>query len=972
MGEQDKNLIGGIVLALLLVIVAYFVSSPNDARIFGITGAAGDRWVANTTLNFPPSLPASGYSSVAYFTNDTGTYAVMKFTADGTLTVTRDFTAEVLVIGGGAGGGSGSSGGPNGGGGAGDVLYDGAFAITASGSPYSVTIGQGAVYSEDGGTTTFSSFTAHGGGQGGAYRENGGNGACGGGGGSNTAGTVYTGGTGTDPGKNGGSGSSSDTTTSRAGGGGGGTTVAGNNAASGSGGTGGAGISYNLTGAEVCYGGGGGGGSSTTSGGAATCGGGRGGNCGGVAGTGQCNGTDGTGGGGGGGNQTLGFRNGGTGGDGVVIITYQVSSLGAYTTPNLYYRNDHLLLTVGSDENIASFEWNGSLWVQNDSWHSGITLGDETATSYFIFNDREYMLVGTNAYYPVYPYIWDGTNWIRPSLYWGTNKTPTSVLYMLSVSPDSEAEIFASEFNWGSHNFLAGSVSGGALYAYSWNASGNAWVANSSLDDGLTTALGRWSPRVFYNKNTAQWNVISGESNGANDDKLAGWYWDGDSWAADANIYKGIAFSEGKETNPSAIAVVNSKQTLMIGNNSGTITAWQYNTTIPAEPTVTIANFGVYTESPNINLNVTCDGDNSSYLLNITLNGVNVKDSIAVADAVVYSYSQNFSAGAWHINATCWNGTYMASKDSFIYSKLNKTGGIVMQEAATNFKSMPLGCDYFSECSDAGKYINDSALSSVNTIAGLYDGSYTTYTSRSSSEGNAGTNINITYVIPTNTTAVVNWTVKDTNGTAALTIPAACWAANTTHLHVRGTSYYHSTAGSRYTEWACYNSTAWVSLRKTMGGYYLYEEAVYWNITASEYPPETSVDTNVSIWNGSSYITYNATNKMSFRCGNPPVICQPTNQNNATSQPILLNVNNGTAASTYQSILGNTTFATAELRCGTNVTGPAANINVTTTVANISTSSLAAGANQSIYCFLNVTSVPANFPRSFNISVVNH
>jgi hypothetical protein len=174
-----------------------------------------------------------------------------------------------------------------------------------------------------------------------------------------------------------------------------------------------------------------------------------------------------------------------------------------------------------------------------------------------------------------------------------------------------------------------------------------------------------------------------------------------------------------------------------------------------------------------------------------------------------------------------------------------------------------------------------------------------------------------------------------------------------------------------YVESQCYNGTNWVTLNKTAVGTTgpeLFEEGMHWSIQGAGVP-----STNLSIWNGTTYLPYNDTNRMKIRCGQPPGLCTPTNQN--STQGILLDMNNGTDDSTYQQIKVNTTWSgLADLLCDdVNVTTGA--INVTTTYQNYSTSTLSQGANQSIWCWLNVTSsnvtAVSAMPRSFTISVDN-
>lgn len=111
---------------------------------------------------------------------------------------------------------------------------------------------------------------------------------------------------------------------------------------------------------------------------------------------------------------------------------------------------------------------------------------------------------------------------------------------------------------------------------------------------------------------------------------------------------------------------------------------------------------------------------------------------------------------------------------------------------------------------------------------------------------------------------------------------------------------------------------------------------------------------------------------MNFRCSNPfPSYCQPQNQNNVTGIPILVVVNNGTGASTYRQIKTNETWSSGDwaVLMASNETYPT--LNVSTTLQNYSTASVAAGANQSLYMWLYVKEVPANFPRTFNLTIEN-
>ena len=242
-----------------------------------------------------------GAISNANFSNTaTGTYSAdgknykfITFTGSGTLSVTKDGFADVVVVGG--GGGSGVS--QGGAGGAGGYIANTIFINTGT---YTVTIGGGGGNGGStgpggmGGATRFAMLTAEGGGGGGFQSTAGGSGGSGGGGGQ----FAGAGGAFAQQGRNGGSNN---------GGGGGAGGIGANGFGIGGPGTGGVGLSSSITGSAVFRAGGGAGyapGPSATTGGA-----GGGGN------TWQAGAAN-TGGGGG--------ADGGTGGSGVVIVRVAV------------------------------------------------------------------------------------------------------------------------------------------------------------------------------------------------------------------------------------------------------------------------------------------------------------------------------------------------------------------------------------------------------------------------------------------------------------------------------------------------------------------------------------------------------------------------------------------------------------------------------------------------------------------------
>ena len=240
-----------------------------------------------------------------------------------TFTVTGSVSAEVLIVAGGGGAGWDGAGGGGGGG----VVYYASQSLSAG--VYTITVGNGGVYSTtqggqggNGGNSSVTGLTAAiGGGGGGSKLSNGASGASGGGAGHGN-GTAYYGGTGT-AGYNGGNNGSS-VGSGDSGGGGGGAGGLGSTGSN-SGGAGGIGVPYSIPGTLTYFGGGGGGGYYNGPGGAGGAGGGGsgGGNVNQPSATGQ-NGTPNTG-GGGGSNGNLGVAAGGlpgSGGSGIVIISY--------------------------------------------------------------------------------------------------------------------------------------------------------------------------------------------------------------------------------------------------------------------------------------------------------------------------------------------------------------------------------------------------------------------------------------------------------------------------------------------------------------------------------------------------------------------------------------------------------------------------------------------------------------------------
>lgn len=247
-------------------------------------------------------IPKAGYSATTGSpTVDSATRSpktVIKWTANGSITVTRAGIVEAMLIGGGGGGYLG-------GGGGGQVLYTAALWLPVG--THNINVGTaGALNGGSGGPSSIGSFiTAAGGGAGGGTNA----GQAGGNGGGGTGGSSAGTGIGAVSVAGGFAGGNAGSTSDHGGGGGAGA-VGTNGNASGTGGNGGNGVANSITGASVTYGAGGGGGGATAGGTGGTGGGGAGSTTSGTAGSANT-------GSGGGGGQSIG---GAAGGSGFVVI----------------------------------------------------------------------------------------------------------------------------------------------------------------------------------------------------------------------------------------------------------------------------------------------------------------------------------------------------------------------------------------------------------------------------------------------------------------------------------------------------------------------------------------------------------------------------------------------------------------------------------------------------------------------------
>jgi hypothetical protein len=303
-------------------------------------GGGGGNWAASSPNG--GGKGGSGIVIISYagaqqfsggIVTSVGGNTIHTFTTSGTLGPITTLSASYLIVAGGGGGGGYFGGG----GGAGGLLSGSGVTIDPN-STYLVTVGAGGAggiatgtVGTNGSNSSFSMVTTAsvGGGGGGSSFigssgvTNGQNGGSGGGAGLLNPGTP-SGGTATSGQGNAGGSSTTYGGTANygcAGGGGAGAVGANGNGSGSTGGSGGSGSASSISGTSVTYAGGGGGSGSVTPGSGGSGGGGAGGTNG-LTPPGPTDGTANTGGGGGGSGQGSGYRIGGAGGSGVVIISY--------------------------------------------------------------------------------------------------------------------------------------------------------------------------------------------------------------------------------------------------------------------------------------------------------------------------------------------------------------------------------------------------------------------------------------------------------------------------------------------------------------------------------------------------------------------------------------------------------------------------------------------------------------------------
>jgi len=199
-------------------------------------------------------------------------------------------------------------------------------------------------------------------------------------------------------------------------------------------------------------------------------------------------------------------------------------------------------------------------------------------------------------------------------------------------------------------------------------------------------------------------------------------------------------------------------------------------------------------------------------------------------------------------------------------SNLNVTYGTIPNEPTLNSPTngtinQPLSVDLNITVTDVdgddmnvsfytkGFYSSTSNWECVGAVSNIYDNDLTTCAHPGKDIGPCAVepgSLYINYTKPTSATSSSLWNIKDSDGTANLTI-TSCWSESPLKFKLDFTSHD--------LDWQCYNGSDWETLQASSGGYfstiYACEETMLWNI--SSLGEMSSTSTNIS--NG-SYANY--------------------------------------------------------------------------------------------------------------------
>ena len=135
---------------------------------------------------------------------------------------------------------------------------------------------------------------------------------------------------------------------------------------------------------------------------------------------------------------------------------------------------------------------------------------------------------------------------------------------------------------------------------------------------------------------------------------------------------------------------------------------------------------------------------------------------------------------------------------------------------------------------DANATVCEGTWHASYPCSATYDGNWATQ----GLPGNSGTSayVYFNYTKPAGALSSSLWKVRDFTATINLTIPLDCWDYDANKLLFKGRSKRGDPVNG--VDWLCFDGNPdWLIVRDIATSYYLYEEAMWWNI--SEIPVDT-------------------------------------------------------------------------------------------------------------------------------------
>ncbi|MFH7835154.1 MAG: right-handed parallel beta-helix repeat-containing protein [Candidatus Aenigmatarchaeota archaeon] len=404
--------------------------------------------------------------------------------------------------------------------------------------------------------------------------------------------------------------------------------------------------------------------------------------------------------------------------------------------------------------------------------------------------------------------------------------------------------------------------------------------------------------------------------------------------------YTGSSSNYGIYGNSLSNGIVNIDNINFTSNSTGTTHISLAGSTAVSKPR-TISNVRIVEKGTGINLDKYLNTTIRNNYINTTGGAISVSNAFTfITNNTLISTGSSYTIYVYNqgVNISYNNISQLGNNDAiylFYYAGSNIFNNTII---TTNWISAPITVNYRS----SSNVFNNTLISNGYVIKA------------------AGTDTNI-YTYNNYIISATPFNVFGTGGSFSFRTSIDCNYMNIINQSCLGGNFYATLSETGYSQ-TCDNTNcdSFCDVGYNSG----YGTDTY---TLSYYKPSTILKIN----NGTNFIDYNSTNTMKFRCSNPPTICEPLNQNSISNIEIIRNMNNCSYKnSTILQIYTNTSWGSdAILKCGLN-NSLADAYTITTTPLNI-TRNLGLNTNETIFCWLNITSVGPTFPRLFNLTIIN-